>query len=106
MLDAWARRTRGVPMWRNNCQRLCPPYENMSRQIERLMEDHGVDIGFAARRSRDPFELIQPLFVNEDRQVGEAAVGARDRELATVGLANAVGDVELDLVALGQGLHR
>src|SRR5262247_4387392 len=76
------------------------------RQIERLVEDHGIDIGFAARDRRGALELIEPLLVNEDSQIGEAAILAQDRELAAVGLADAMRDVELDFVAVGQSLDR
>ena len=66
----------------------------------------GIDFRLATCGQRGPLELIEPLLVNKDRQVGEAAVRARDRKLAAVGLADTMRDVELDLVAVGQDLDR
>src|SRR5207248_3166473 len=75
-------------------------------EIKRLVEDHRVHLRISASERGYPFELVQPLLVKEDGHVGEAAVGSRDRKLAPIGRADAMRDVELDLVAIGQGLDR
>src|SRR5215813_4494766 len=75
-------------------------------EIERLVENHRVYIRISASDRRYSLELVQPLLVKEDCHVGEASVGPLDRKLAPVGRADAMRNVELDLVALGQGLDR
>ena len=70
------------------------------------MEDHRVHIRLPARDRRYSLKLVEPLLVKEDGHVGEGSVVAQDRKLTSVDRADAMRDVELDLVAVGQGLDR
>ena len=77
-----------------------------SGQVKRLLEDHGVDFGLAARCDRLAFDLVEALLVVKYRNVGIPAVRPRNGKLAAICRTDTVLDVEFDHAAVRQGLDR
>src|SRR5712672_484627 len=73
---------------------------SIRRQVERLLEDHGVDLRLPASDGCCSFKPIEALLVIEYRNVGIAAVCPRNSKLSAVSRADAMGDVEFDHTAL------
>src|SRR5438477_911053 len=77
-----------------------------SGEVERLLEDHGVDLRLAACNKRLALDLIEPLLVQKHRPVGITTVLPGEPELAAVGAADTVRNVELDHAAFRHRLDR